>query len=584
MTCKSPPFKPATYFYNMACSATVLPALTLGFFLSFGIWPAVSMAQSEGISPTYTFSIRKKVEPPIIDIVPGSLLFEDVDGNNAINANEACAIVFELKNTGTGDGLNLKAKLGVTGSTTGVTAAPLQPIDNLPKSGTRAYRLPVMGGMVTADGEVEFTLEVEEPNGFNTIPVTLVVATRKFAAPMVQVVDHTIVSTDGASTLALRKPFTLQVLVQNTGQGSANDVRYTFAHPMDVFMTVGEASATLGTLLPGETRSLEFELIMNARYMGTQLDLQLALSEGYGKYAKDWKGIFTLNQALASQRLVVQSRPQDVHTVEVASLRSDVDKDIPLGIPINPKKYALIIGNEDYSKYQPGLEREVNVDYAANDARVFAEYAERTLGVPKQNITLLIDATKGQMSQAIAKHERLLQVERGDAEIIFYYSGHGLPEESTNTPYLIPVDVNGMQPSNGIALQDIYASLNRHPTRKALVVLDACFSGGARSKELAAMKGVRVNANVSNVPASLVVLASSSGTEASAVYRDKQHGYFTYFLLKELKAGGWQSPLKPVMDAVQQNVARETARIGKLQTPVMLVGQGMDGTTEEFAW
>ena len=318
-----------------------------------GYVPALLHAQSEGVSPTYSFSIRKNVEPPIIDIVPGTLRFEDADGNSAINANEVCAIVFELKNTGTGDGLNLKAKLAGKGSTAGVTVTPLQPIENLPKGGTRAYRLPVNAGMGTVDGEVEFTLEVEEPNGFNSSPVTLVVATRKFAAPLVQVVDHTIVSTDGASTLALRKPFTLQVLVQNTGQGSAKDVRYTLTHPMDVFMTVGETSATLGTLVPGETRSLEFELIMNARYAGTQLELQLALKEGYGTYAKDWKGTFTLNQALASQRLVVQSRPQDVHAVEVASLRSDVDKDIPLGIPMNAKKYALIIGNEDYSKYQP---------------------------------------------------------------------------------------------------------------------------------------------------------------------------------------------------------------------------------------
>ena len=191
-----------------------MPLRLLTFVLALTSWSSatVSMAQSEGISPTYSFSIRKNVEPPIIDIVPGTLRFEDADGNNAINANETCAIVFELKNTGTGDGLNLKAKLGGTGSTVGITTAPLQPIENLPKGGARAYRLPVTAGMGTADGEMEFYLEVEEPNGSNSPPVTLVVATRKFAAPMVQVVDHMIVSTDGASTLALRKPYTLQVL------------------------------------------------------------------------------------------------------------------------------------------------------------------------------------------------------------------------------------------------------------------------------------------------------------------------------------------------------------------------------------
>lgn len=71
-------------------------------------------AQSEAVSPTYSFQIKKKIEPPILDFVPGSVLFKDADGNNAINANEACAIEFKLRNTGTGDGLNLRAKLTAT--------------------------------------------------------------------------------------------------------------------------------------------------------------------------------------------------------------------------------------------------------------------------------------------------------------------------------------------------------------------------------------------------------------------------------------------------------------------------------------
>jgi hypothetical protein len=555
----------------------LLPALS--FVLAL---PA--LAQSEGISPSYSFSIRKKVEPPLLSFVPGSVRFEDADGNSAINADEACALVFEVRNTGTGDGLNLKTKLTATGTTTALNLPAPQPLETVAKSATRSYRIPFRSGRGTADGRVSLTLEVEEPNGFNTDPVTLDLETRRFLVPNVHVVDHTVFSTDGSPTLALKRPFKLQLLVQNTGQGAASEVRYALTIPTNVFMTEGEATATLGTLQPGETRSVEFELVMNAKYEGRTLGLNVDLSESLKQYATPWTGTFTLDQALAGERLVVSSRPQETRDVTVASLRSDVDKDIPAGLPADARKYALIIGNEDYSRYQPGLEREVNVDFAANDARSFAEYAERTLGVPKANITVLIDATKGQMSQALAKHERLMEVEKGQAEIIFYYSGHGLPEESTNTPYLIPVDVNGMQPANGIALQEVYGRLTKHPVRKAIVVLDACFSGGARGQELVAMKGVRVNAGVSTVPGPLVVLASSSGTEASAVWRDKQHGYFTYFLLKELQGGAWQQPLKPTMDRVQQNVARETARIGKVQTPTLLGGPQAMGQLNELGW
>ena len=32
-----------------------------------------------------------------------------------------------------------------------------------------------------------------------------------------------------------------------------------------------------------------------------------------------------------------------------------------------------------------------------------------------------------------------------DGELIFYYAGHGFPDEQTKEPYLIPVDVNQEQ-------------------------------------------------------------------------------------------------------------------------------------------
>jgi len=56
------------------------------------------------------------------------------------------------------------------------------------------------------------------------------------------------------------------------------------------------------------------------------------------------------------------------------------DKNIPVCLDKKPYLFALIIGNEDYSSFQQnGLGSEVNVAYAANDARIFKEYAAKTL-------------------------------------------------------------------------------------------------------------------------------------------------------------------------------------------------------------
>lgn len=541
-------------------------------------------SQTEAVSPTYTFSIKKKVEPPILDFVAGSLQFKDADGNNAINANEQCSIEFQLQNTGTGDGLNLKALVKVVGSISGITLATSTPLTVCGKGKSVSYSLPISSNMNTVDGKIEISIDIDEPNGFNPPIVNLEIDTKKFVAPEVAVVDHVVFSNNGSTVLELRKPFALQLLVQNTGQGAAKNVTVKLPVPENVFMQSGDEITSIGTLEPGETRSIEFEFILNAKFLGTSLNLNADVSESFGRFSSDWTHSFALNQALASERMVVKSKKEEDVNIQVASLRSDVDKDIPVGISMNKKKYALIIGNEDYSKYQTSLDKEVNVDFAANDARVFAEYCEKTLGYPKDNIMIVVDGTRGQMSQKLAQLVRFAEVENGQAELLFYYSGHGLPEEATNIPYLIPVDVSGAQPTNGISLTSVYDELSKYPTKKTTVILDACFSGGARNKELVAMKGVKVKAKVDAVPGNLVVLASSSGNEASAVYREKQHGYFTYFLLKNLQSNKGQGNLETIISEVSQNVAREAARVGKNQTPNVLPGAEIGEGWKILGW
>ena len=101
-------------------------------------------------------------------------------------------------------------------------------------------------------------------------------------------------------------------------------------------------------------------MILNSKYSSNTLPISISLSEYYKKYSDDWSQSFTLNQPLAQQKIVVQSNEVIVSSIVSASLQSDVDKNIPDGLPQNSKKYALIIGCEDYARYQTGLNKEVN--------------------------------------------------------------------------------------------------------------------------------------------------------------------------------------------------------------------------------
>jgi hypothetical protein len=265
------------------------------------------------------------------------------------------------------------------------------------------------------------------------------------------------------------------------------------------------------------------------------------------------------------------SKPTFISIGKWKNANADVDKNIPEAKEKNPNIVALVIGNEDYSTYQTSLNKEVNVDFAENDARVFYDYLVKTLGAEKEKVDLRINATLTQMKQGLSKLQKLIEVSNGEAEVFFYYSGHGLPDESTKEGYLIPVDVSGADVTNGIKIDDIYAKLTEAPVARVTVLLDACFSGGARNQGLVALKGVKVTPKGATLDGNIVVLTSSSGQESSAVYREKGHGYFTYYLLKALQDSKGDITYKKMFDYVKKNVSQQTVLIeNKTQTPQAL--------------
>ena len=524
-------------------------------------------SQNNGTSKAYSFDIRKKIEPPLLAVE--GLKFIDEDGNKAINANENCKIEFKLINTGKGDALNIKALFNVTGNTEGISFLKSQNLSKVDKlGGSQTFLIEIKSDFKTTDGNIEFTLEIEEPNGFNTDKINIKVVTRKFKflVPSLKVVDCIVFSGDHASNLELKKPFSVQLLIQNVGQGLAKNAELKFNIPENVFMTGGDEQMQLKDIAPNEKRSIVYELIANNKYNLPNIVLTANLTESFNSYGENWTKTLALNQSLAQKQIQIEAKSENKINIETASLRSDVDKDIPSGLPTNTKKYALIIGCEDYTKYQIGLDKEVNVDFAANDAKVFAEYAEKTLGFPKDQINTLIDATGAQIKQAIARLIKSIELEKGQAEVVFYYSGHGLPDEETKQAFLIPVDVNGNNPKDGISLVSLYADLIKFESKKVTVVLDACFSGGARNKELVALKGVKVKPRIDAVPGNILVLSSSKGNESSAVYKEKQHGYFTYFLLKNLKEYHGKQAFGLSYDLIKYNVSKEVIKINKTQS------------------
>jgi len=259
----------------------------------------------------------------------------------------------------------------------------------------------------------------------------------------------------------------------------------------------------------------------------------------------------------------------DKSTITKPKFYSDVDINIPITTSKNTYRFALIIGNEDYTSKQTGLKTEENVDFAIRDAEIFKEYANKTLGIPEENIICLNNATSIEMNRAVAKLNLIIKSLEGKAEIIFYYAGHGYPDPITKEPYLIPVDVTSTDLTYAIKLKDVYAKLTEYPAKKVTVFLDACFSGGGRNQGLLAARGVKIVPKENLLRGNLVVFSSSTGEQSSLPYDEKQHGIFTYYLLKALQEHKGSITYKELSDYLKEKVSIQSAIVNtKEQTPV----------------
>ena len=199
-------------------------------------------------------------------------------------------------------------------------------------------------------------------------------------------------------------------------------------------------------------------------------------------------------------------------------LDNTIDKNIPQTASLQSNTFVIAIGNENYNLVP-------KVAFANNDMNIFAQYCQKTLGIPMQNIRKYKDATFGSMLSALNDIKEIANAYNGDMNVIFYYAGHGIPNEKAQTAYLLPTD----------ALARLYKELGELNAKSVIVFMDACFSGAQRGNGmLASARGVAIKAKEQKPMGKLIVLTASSGEETAYPYNEKAHGLFTYFLLKKL--------------------------------------------------
>ena len=303
------------------------------------------------------------------------------------------------------------------------------------------------------------------------------------------------------------------------------------------------------------------------RRIGIMYEYGYGVSKDNKKAEEMYKGVITkmswspvINDLTRlRQKIENESKPQLVQK-EKADSKTATDKIISNNL------LAVIISNEDY-------QQESKVDYAKNDGETFKKCCNKVLGVPEKNIHYVANATLNNIIGELDWLQQACEAFNGEASVIFYYAGHGIPDESSGASYLLPVDGNSRILRTCFSLDELYGVLGKLPAKKVTVLMDACFSGAVRSGGmLAAARGVAIKAKSSLPVGYMIVLSAAQGNETAYKYDKGQHGLFTYFLLKKLNDTNGNVTLGELSEFVTDQVTRHSiVDNGKSQTPSVII-------------
>ena len=156
------------------------------------------------------------------------------------------------------------------------------------------------------------------------------------------------------------------------------------------------------------------------------------------------------------------------------------------------KIWAVVIGISQYQTVRP-------LKYADKDALAFHDYLLNNVGVPKEQMTPLINehATLVNLKRTLGTE---LKRKAGPKDtVIIYYAGHGAPETDSASPdgdglekYLIPYDADAQDLyTTGLPMREIETIFDRIASERVIFITDSCYSGATagRTFSTAARRG-----------------------------------------------------------------------------------------------
>ena len=245
------------------------------------------------------------------------------------------------------------------------------------------------------------------------------------------------------------------------------------------------------------------------------------------------------------------------------------------------KLWILLVGVNQYQDRHnlPSLQ------YSALDCQGLGEaLTEATASFPAKEVIIHHDFVDQHPSLVEVQQSitRVIKAASAEDTILFYFSGHGILETTTEQVVLCLADTNTEQLlATGLPLNDLLTQLSSGAASQQLVWLDACHSGGMTLRGTSKI-------NLPNPSTQLVevlrtkaaesqgfyALLSCDQTQQSWEFPELGHGVFTYYLMRGLRGEAADAQGVIEADALYQYVYHQTLRyIDKTNQQIRLINQ-----------
>jgi hypothetical protein len=524
-----------------------------------------STDKAPGISPSST--ITSLVPPQLTS----KISFSEPSGNNILDAEETADLSIEISNTGKGNGYMVQANITITG-VNGIDYDKMIYFGELAPGKSQSKSCQIRAEQNLSEGTAQLKISFSEQNGFPPEDKIIQFSTKSLIPPDIQITDIAIDDQNKNGKIEQGEQFDLVVRIQNKGMGIAKNVNTKLILGEGIFLLPGsKTEQQLEQLDAGEYRDLTYSIV-TAKTV-TNLNLTLDILEAHTQFNK-------LNQPLnlafnrqerTAESIIISGKERKINIENAPALSIDVEQNIPVLSKADNKKWGVIFGIENYRNVS-------SVPFARRDAEFMKEYFNKVLGIPTENIYFQTDesATLSEFKTVFDPGGWLAKnAGKPGNEIYIYYSGHGAPDPAGNKAYLLPADGNPNYAAiSGYGLDQLYANLAQLKVKQITLFLDSCFSGANRDNEtiLASARPVFITTTIPSVASHIAVFSAATGNQISSGYSDKQHGLFSYYLMKGLRGEADSNKdnkltQKELNDYLSEQVNTQARRMGREQEP-----------------